>query len=291
MELGSTIWGKSPNADFGLGGYVALVQGVKTSGVPTGGTFTLSVLGKQTAGIAYNAAAAAVASAVNAALTAAGSDYTVAGSGGPLPGEVTLTFSGGTGDLGLVIPDSTGLTGGAGDYNEVIVRAISGTSDAATDITPQPMFPLHFDIFMNDSWATLGQTQLLHAYNMDLGFGDKYERTKPINRSRLSDSYVEIADQEHTLELTLAVDWKQRRILKDVQRGDRKFVRLQATGPIIEASIPYLFRLDMSLFIDEVGESEDLNNIYARPFTFRIGRDATSGNAAAVRITNTRPAL
>lgn len=69
------------------------VQTVTITGTPTGGTFTLTYDGATTAAIAYNANAAAVASAV-AALPNVGSGN-VAGAGGALPGTpVTLTFQG-----------------------------------------------------------------------------------------------------------------------------------------------------------------------------------------------------
>jgi hypothetical protein len=66
-------------------------QTVTITGTPTGGTFTLTYNGATTANIAYNAAAAAVVSALEA-LPNIGPG-TVAGSGGALPGTpVVITF-------------------------------------------------------------------------------------------------------------------------------------------------------------------------------------------------------
>jgi hypothetical protein len=68
------------------------VQTVATTGTPTGGTFKLAFEGRATAAIVYNAAAAAVQSALEA-LPNIGSGGVVCG-GGPLPTGVTVTFSG-----------------------------------------------------------------------------------------------------------------------------------------------------------------------------------------------------
>lgn len=102
---------------FLIGGAVILtpseVQRITITGSPTGGTFTLTFSAQTTAGIAYNASAAAVQSALEALSNIAPGDITV--TGGPLPGSfVEVTFSGtyaGT-DVAQMTANSAGLTGG-----------------------------------------------------------------------------------------------------------------------------------------------------------------------------------
>lgn len=89
------------------------VQTITITGTPTGGTFTLTFDGQTTAGIAFNAAASAVQSALEALSNIAIGDVVCAG--GPFPGTpVTVTFQGS--DAGTDIPqmtaNSAGLTGG-----------------------------------------------------------------------------------------------------------------------------------------------------------------------------------
>jgi hypothetical protein len=89
------------------------VQTVSISGAPTGGTFALGFKGQITAPIAYNAAASAVQSALQALSTIGGGNVTC--TGGPLPGTaVTCTFAGSmaTGLQPLLTQNSGGLTGG-----------------------------------------------------------------------------------------------------------------------------------------------------------------------------------
>lgn len=75
-----------------------------TIGAATAGTFTLTVGGQTTAGIAYNAAASAVKSALEALSTVGAGNATVTGTG---PYSVTLT-NGGT-----LTGSGAGLTGGS----------------------------------------------------------------------------------------------------------------------------------------------------------------------------------
>lgn len=91
---------------------VSEVQTLVITGTPTGGTFTLTFDGQTTANIAYNAAAAAVQSALEALSNIAVGDVTCAG--GPLPGTaVTITFGGAYGGVdAALITATSSLTGG-----------------------------------------------------------------------------------------------------------------------------------------------------------------------------------
>ena len=104
-DLSDIIWLTDPAIDE--------VQTVTITGTPTGGTFKLSFRGDITASIAYNAAASAVQSALEA-LGSIGSGGVVA-SAGPLPGTaVTITFASQLGDQAVpqIVVASSALTGG-----------------------------------------------------------------------------------------------------------------------------------------------------------------------------------
>jgi hypothetical protein len=90
------------------------VQTVSISGSPTGGTFALAFNGQITAPIAYNAAASAVQSALQALSNIGGGNLTC--TGGPLPGTPgACTFAGSlaTGLKSPMTQNSGGLTGGS----------------------------------------------------------------------------------------------------------------------------------------------------------------------------------
>jgi hypothetical protein len=87
------------------------VQSVTITGSPTGGTFTLSYSGQTTAGIAYNASATAVQSALAALSNIGSGNVAVTGSAG---GPYTVTFKGDLSgmDAAQLTASGTGLTGG-----------------------------------------------------------------------------------------------------------------------------------------------------------------------------------
>jgi len=92
------------------GADTAEVQTVTITGTPTGGTFTLSFNGQTTSGIAYNAAASAVQTALNGLSTIGAGGVTV--TGGPGPGTpYTVTFAN-AGNVNPLTASGSGLTGG-----------------------------------------------------------------------------------------------------------------------------------------------------------------------------------
>lgn len=98
-------------SDLGL--HTSESQTVGITGTPTGGTFSLSFAGSTTAGIAYNAAAAAVKSALEALDSVGAGNVAVTGG----PGPATPWIVAFQGDLaGIDVPALTGsavgLTGG-----------------------------------------------------------------------------------------------------------------------------------------------------------------------------------
>lgn len=89
---GGNQWGVGPYNVVRNNATTNEVQSVTVTGTPTGGTFTLSFQGQQTAPIPYNASAANVQSALEALANLEPADLTV--TGGPLPAAVVVTFKG-----------------------------------------------------------------------------------------------------------------------------------------------------------------------------------------------------
>lgn len=102
-------------AAIGSVGGVNEVQSVTVTGVPTGGTFTLTYAGQTTAAIAYNAPATGT-NSVQAALAALSNIISVANVGvtGSAGGPYTVTFKGSLGgqNIAQMTASGTSLTGG-----------------------------------------------------------------------------------------------------------------------------------------------------------------------------------
>ncbi len=102
------------------------VQTVTITGTPTGGTFTLSFRGEETAALAHNADGAAVQAALVALASIGAGGVTVSGSAG---GPSTVTFTGALagGNVPLLVLSDNSLTGGT-DPDATIEAATGGVT-------------------------------------------------------------------------------------------------------------------------------------------------------------------
>jgi hypothetical protein len=126
---------------FLIGGAVILtpseVQRATITGIPTGGTFTLTYSGQTTAAIAYNATAAAVQSALEALSNIAPGDVTV--TGGPGPGTpYDVAFGGAYAGTDVTQMTAAGsFTGGTSPAIAISTTTAGGTGNAIGWRAPQ----------------------------------------------------------------------------------------------------------------------------------------------------------
>jgi hypothetical protein len=105
-------WGTGPYAVALSSGGTNEVQTATITGVPTGGTFTLTYAGQTTGTIAYNATAAVVQTALEALSNIGVGDVAVTGGPGPAT-PYTITFTGALAKKDVAVMTATGsFTGG-----------------------------------------------------------------------------------------------------------------------------------------------------------------------------------
>jgi hypothetical protein len=121
------------NIGAGTSGTYA-TQELTINGAATGGTFTLSFGGQTTSGIAYNAAASAVQSALQALSSIGSGNATV--EAGQAGGPYNITFAGTlVGPRSLITASAAGLTGGAGANSEILVTNLATGTAGTPNLT------------------------------------------------------------------------------------------------------------------------------------------------------------
>ena len=159
------------------------VQTVTITGSPTGGTFTLTFNSQTTAGIAYNAAAADVRTALEALSNINVGDVTVTGSAG---GPYTVTFGGQyLGDnVAQMTASAAGLTGGTSPAVNVATTTGGGTA-TATDGTQTFAGLLATETAFNPGSTKCGAALIVHGdvlmAKLPLPFERPTDRTDTIN--------------------------------------------------------------------------------------------------------------
>jgi hypothetical protein len=132
------------------------VQTVRVTGSPSGGTFTLRFGANTTAGLAYDASASTVQTALQGLASIGSGNATVSGSSG---GPWTVTFAGSLAgaNQNQLIADGTGLTGGT--TNNVTLSTVTPSSG-----------PFHWDTAAN--WIPAGVPVDFDRVRFEFGSSD-----------------------------------------------------------------------------------------------------------------------
>jgi hypothetical protein len=265
------------------------VQTVAETGGPTGGTFALAFMGATTGPIPYNATASQLQTALEALAPVDPGDVLVAG--GPLPATaLTVRFGGAlTGvDPTAITIDSSALTGGTSPA----VTATTTTPYAPATATPLvPLAPGQVDVYLDDDFASLGTHKLLRDFVVEHSFGNRRNPIWPLNSALASfDGTVE-TKPDPTLSLKLGNNPEARALFATIRSGGRKYVRVEATGPIIEAAIAYRFRFDACVIIGDAPSPDDEDGLSTMTIPFRCVYDATNGLWFSAELINTMVAL
>lgn len=232
------------------------VQTVTITGTPTGGTFTLTYDGQTTAGIAFNANAAAVQTALEAISTIGIGNVLVAG--GPGPGTAwTATFQGlfaGI-DASTMTASSTGLTGG------------TTPTVAVTTTTPA------------------GMTRLLRASEFEFAIPDSFAQVMTLNSATTSFDALVRQGVEPTAQIVMMHDAASAAYMANLRAKDTLFCRVIATGQSIETGFRQSIKLTFP-FVFVNSDRGDADAIYAATYDLRPIYNSTLGSWCQIIVDN-----
>ena len=156
-----------------------------------------------------------------------------------------------------------------------------------TDVPFKPMRGLDYEVWADNTWAALGTSKLLELYSADVAIGERTAPAEPVNRTRSSDGFVEVGEQEHTFNVLLGLDATADAQITKLKAGGLTFFRAKATGDIAVGATPYSFQVDAAVTYSGASAPTDENEVAVMPIDGRIVRDTTSGFAARFTLVNT----
>jgi hypothetical protein len=131
------------------------------------------------------------------------------------------------------------------------------------------VMPPQIDVYFDTTFAGLGTTKQLRAFEAGVSLDDMYSAVWPLNSALTGhDGYIQSQPSSES-SMLLQADAAGLAFLDNVRAGTTGYLRIKATGAIIEGAIPYSFMVDMPVQVSEVGSMEDSNGIYAIPWTFQ----------------------
>lgn len=155
------------------------------------------------------------------------------------------------------------------------------------------VMPPQIDIYFDTTFAGLGTTKQLRAFEASVSLDDLYQAVWPLNSALTGhDGYVPSQPTSEST-LLLMADAAGLAFLTSVRNGTVGYLRIDATGPALpapDAAFKYKFTVDLAVQVSDVGAFEDSNGIYAIPFTFQPINDGTNP-PLTIAVTNLQTAL
>ncbi len=257
-------------------------------GTPTSGSFRLTFDGQQTAVIAYNAAASAVQSALEALSNIAPGDVVCAG--GPFPGTaITVEFRGQYRQTDVTLMTVTD-TFDAGDVT--VTETTKGAAPTGIDLVP--VLPTQIDVFLvKTAQADLdAATPMDRVLSVSWGVSDRFGPLFPL-RKLYGTSFAATVETEPKVEVKLKVeaDAEGMGILETLRESDTCWLRVKATGDEVDTGYDYDLQIDTALKVLDVSDFTDEDGVFAIEWTLEAFHDATWGKALQVDVVNDLSAL
>lgn len=160
-----------------------------------------------------------------------------------------------------------------------------------TTIEVVPVVPSAVNVYLDTTAAEIGTTQLTRVLSAELEISDRFGPVWTLDSSQTSFAAHVETEPQVTLKLIMEADASGMGPLAAMRNGDKRFIRVKATGPNIETGNDYLFQIDMCGVVSEVGDFSDEDGVYAIQWTFRATYDSSWGKAMEVQVVNKLSAL
>ena len=156
-----------------------------------------------------------------------------------------------------------------------------------------PILPSQFSVYLDTTVGALGTTRLTRLVSAEPSIGGRYVPSWFVDSSQSSfTTFVENSGGvDSTCGVTVEADAVGMALLGNLRAGDTRYLRLEATGPVlynagVQLNLPYLYRWDMAVKIEAVDQWSDEDGIFAIPFTFTPVLDAAAGFAHRIMVRN-----
>jgi hypothetical protein len=247
------------------------VQALSKTGTPTAGTFTLTYSGQTTAAIAWNATAAAIKTALEALSNISVGDISV--SGGPLPNTpVVITFKGTLGNQNIAALTVTPtITGGSFQ-----VDSTTQGNAGATELAQMPISSNQVNLYLDDSYADRGTTQIEDGFSAQISLPEKYDTRRVLDRARNSWKKPVEKAMEPTCVLTLEANAFSDALYATAKADGlpTQYLRADAVGiEIPSATDNFEWGIDLPLKLKDAKENGDESGVDSYTFTFEIVED------------------
>lgn len=228
--------------------------------------------------------------------------FTLSSAGSNTPKTFTIEHGDGVGatveKVGYGLFDAFGLSLSRSAEQKIKASGFGQKIDFAASFTATPteiltklMVAPQLDIFADDTSGGLGTTKLTRDFAADFEIADRYAPVWPINSTLPSFASHIIKQPKITLKLTLGNDAAGRAYVTTMRAGSTKFIRLLATGDVIESALTYSLSIDCAAKVMAAPSNSDVDGAATLQWEFDIVHDSGWGKGLVVAVQNVLTAL
>jgi len=148
--------------------------------------------------------------------------------------------------------------------------------------------PRQIDLFMDPTFGALGTTKVTDCLSINAQFNNKQAMKWVLNTTNTT--FKETIEVVPTLSFTFETEHnaQSRSLFAGITTTANpiQYFRLKATGPIIEAAIPYKFQLDVAAKVTAL-EQTDVDGVWGYKYTCIPVADSSFNKAWQIIVTNT----
>lgn len=159
-----------------------------------------------------------------------------------------------------------------------------------TTIAQLPVSARELDVYMNSTFGTIGTTKLTDPFMARLVVGNKFNPKWVLNTANQSFKDMVEVPVDLSFVFSMEHNTQSRALFDEIQNNPTKYMRVKATGPIIEGVIPYSITLDMAVNVT-AAEQGDEDGAWAMVFTCNPIHDAGLGSPFNLAVVNVITAL
>lgn len=178
----------------------------------------------------------------------------------------------------------------------MLARAIEdGVAMTSTGVDALPLIPVlptEVTVYLDDTAVALGTTKLTRMISGTFTLGGRFGPVWVLDAA--NPSFVNHIETEPSLNasLTLQADNQGMALLETLRKGDSKFLRIEAIGPVIAGGTEnYRLTLDLACKISDTGGFSDQDGVYAIEFTALGVHDGVWDKAMQITLVNDQATL
>lgn len=159
-----------------------------------------------------------------------------------------------------------------------------------TSIAQMPVSAREIDVYMDTTFAGIGTTKITDALSARLSIGNKFNPKWILNTA--NQSFKELVEVPVDLSFRFETEHnaQSRALFDDLTNNPTKYMRVKATGPIIEGALTYLFQTDIAVNISGT-EQTDVEGVWGYAYECSPKHDATMGRPFQITTRNVITAL